>query len=100
MKNYLSLSNGGKLHDDIDGPYRFARPLTSSSENNVGHVRRSNAELFSNGHQIPVNFYPTNHPKSSNKVEPSAYQISGSTDRLSVNSFTTTTTVPAGHNLR
>ena len=97
MKNYLSISNGGRLNRELEEPFRFQRPLTTSSETNIGHVRGSNGELFSNGH--PVNFHPS-HPKFNNNVELPAFQISGSTDRLSVNSFTTTTTIPAGHNLR
>ena len=104
MKNYLSISNHSMRRDsDLDGNLRhFSRPLTTSPENNmVQHTRASNPELHpkltSN-----VNYNPSHHPKNMNGhlIEPNAFQISGSVDRLSVNSFTTTTTVPSGQTLR
>ena len=112
MKNYLSISNGGRVHRDVDEQYRFSRPLTTSSEGNMNHVRGSNTNLVSNGHIVNkssnadlfsngngVNYHPS-YPRLNNTAASSSFQISGSTDRLSVNSFTTTTTLPAGHNLR
>ena len=104
MKNYLSISNNTMRRDsDSDGHLRhFSRPLTTSPENNMAHhIRGSNPELYPNGNSN-VNYNPSHHPKIMNGhvVESNAFQISGSVDRLSVNSFTTTTTVPSGHNLR
>ena len=105
MKNYLSISNNGmRRESDLDGHMRhFSRPvLTTSPENQmVQHIRGSNPELNLNGN-ANVNYNPSHHPRNMNGhiVEPNAFQISGSVDRLSVNSFTTTTTVPSGQNLR
>ena len=112
MKNYLSISNGGRVHRDVYEQYRFSRPLTISSQGNMNHVRGSNTNLVSNGQIVNkssnadlfsngngVNYHPS-HPRLNNTAASSSFQISGSTDRLSVNSFTTTTTLPAGHNLR
>ena len=97
MKNYLSISNGGRLDRGFDETMRHSRPLTTSSEGNLNRGKDSNGHLFFNGSAVNLN--PA-HFKIVENVETSAFQISGSTDRLSVNSFTTTTTIPAGHNLR
>ena len=89
MKNYLSVANGGSLNGGLNGTFTHPRALTSSSESNILNAQERYGKPFRNG--STVNLHP---------YEPSAYQISGSSDRLSVNSFNTTTTVPAGHNLR
>ena len=96
MKNYLSISNG-RLDRSVDETLRHSRPLTTSSENNISRVSGSNGHLFYNGNSVNLNPAPTKRPEN---LETPVFQISGSTDRLSVNSFTTTTTIPAGHNLR
>ena len=79
---------------DSDANLRhFTRPaLTTTPENNMAHhLRGSNPELHPNFNPN-VNYNPSHHPRNMNGhlVDQNAFQISGSVDRLSVNSFTTT----------